>query len=127
MNPKDLSYTTSHEWVRFTDDASVVEVGITDFAQDQMGDLTYVEPPEVGMAVNKGEEMGSVESVKAASEVYAPVTGEVVEVNEALEDNPALVNEDAFGDGWICRIKLSEDPEDLLEADDYEAHIAADK
>lgn len=118
MIPDDLLYARTHEWARIEDGEAVL--GITHFAQEQLGDLTYVELPEVGQALTQGEEMGSVESVKAASELYAPVTGEVIAVNEELADNPGLVNEDPYGEGWMLRVRLSADPEDLLEAADYE-------
>ncbi|EPR34992.1 Glycine cleavage system H protein [Alkalidesulfovibrio alkalitolerans DSM 16529] len=121
MIPDDLLYARTHEWARIEDGEAVL--GITHFAQEQLGDLTYVELPEVGQALTQGEEMGSVESVKAASELYAPVTGEVIAVNEELADNPGLVNEDPYGEGWMLRVRLSADPEDLLEAADYERLI----
>ncbi len=117
--PEELSYTKTHEWVR-TNGGEVL-VGITDFAQEQLGDLTFVELPEVGDVLDAGFEMGSVESVKAASELYSPVSGEVVAVNELLESEPGLVNEDPYGDGWMVRIKMSTEPEGLLSADDYQA------
>lgn len=121
MIPDDLLYARTHEWARIEDGEAVL--GITHFAQEQLGDLTYVELPEVGQALTQGEEMGSVESVKAASELYAPVTGEVIAVNEELADNPGLVNEDPYGEGWMLRVRLSADPEELLEAADYERLI----
>ena len=98
--PAELKYTDSHEWVRMESDGSV-SVGITHHAQDQLGDLVYVENPQVGRKFKKGEECGVVESVKAASDIYAPVSGEVVEVNESLEDDPGLVNNDPYGDGYV--------------------------
>ncbi len=118
MIPKDLLYTKSHEWVRVEDGEAVI--GITHFAQEQLGDLTYVELPEVGQSLNAGDEMGSVESVKAASEIYSPVSGTVVAVNEDLDANPGLINDDPYNDGWMARIKLSGDPEGLLDAGDYQ-------
>ncbi|EPR44255.1 Glycine cleavage system H protein [Desulfovibrio sp. X2] len=118
MIPDDLLYARTHEWARVEDGEATV--GISHFAQEQLGDLTYVELPEVGQQVAHGEEMGSVESVKAASELYAPVTGEVIAVNEELADNPGLVNEDPYGEGWMIRVRLSQDPEELLEAPEYE-------
>lgn len=123
MIPKELKYTESHEWVRIEGDEAVV--GITHFAQEQLGDLTYVEVPEVGDEFEAGDEMGSVESVKAASEIYAPVSGEIVAVNEALEDAPESVNQDPYGEGWMVRFKLSSEPEDLLSADEYEELAAS--
>lgn len=118
MIPKDLLYARTHEWARIEEDEAVV--GITDFAQEQLGDLTYVELPEVGDELVAGEEMGSVESVKAASEIYSPVTGSVIGVNEELADNPGIVNDEPYEEGWLIRVRLTSDPEDLLEAAEYE-------
>ena len=100
-----LKYSKDHEWVRVEGD--IATVGISDYAQDQLGDVVYVELPEVGRNVAQNEEAAVVESVKAASEVYAPVSGEVVEVNQALEDDPALVNGDPTGEGWFLKLRLS--------------------
>ncbi len=102
----EVKYTQAHEWIRV--DGEVGVVGITDYAQDQLGDVVYVELPEVGRRVDKGAEAAVVESVKAASEVCAPVSGEVVEVNQALTDDPSLVNSAAEGDGWFLKIKLAD-------------------
>ena len=99
-------------------------MGITDFAQEQLGDLTFVELPSIGDTFNQGAEMGSVESVKAASELYCPVTGEVTEVNEKLEDQPELVNDDPYGDGWMVKLKITEDLEDLLDSEGYAGVVA---
>ena len=115
---KDLLYSKSHEWARVEDEIAVV--GITDFAQEQLGDITYVELPAVGTELEAGQEMGSVESVKAASELYCPVSGEVIEVNEELEGAPEKVNSDPFGEGWMLRIKLSAEPVGLLSPEEYE-------
>ncbi|SFG06400.1 glycine cleavage system protein GcvH [Neptunomonas qingdaonensis] len=122
--PANLKYTASHEWVLDNGDGTVT-VGITDHAQELLGDVVFVEVPEVGRAVNKGEEFSLVESVKAASDIYSPVTGEVVAVNEALEDSPETINESAFEDGWIAKIKLSDASEldDMLDAATYEANV----
>lgn len=122
--PANLKYTASHEWVLDNGDGTVT-VGITDHAQDLLGDVVFVEVPEVGRAVAKGEEFSLVESVKAASDIYSPVTGEVVAVNEALEDSPETINESAFEDGWIAKIKLSDASEldDMLDATAYEANL----
>lgn len=117
MIPRDLFYTKSHEWARIEEE--IATVGITEFAQEQLGDLTYVELPDVGDTFQAGAEIGSVESVKAASELYTPVSGEVVEVNTALEEDPGLVNREPFDDGWLVKIKLSEEPEELMDADAY--------
>jgi len=105
-----MKFTAEHEWVRIEGD--IATVGISDYAQEQLGDVVYVELPEIGKQVGKGDEAAVVESVKAASEVYAPVSGEVVEVNDDLENAPAGVNEDAFGKGWFVKLKLS-DPSEL--------------
>lgn len=124
MIPKDLLYAKSHEWALIEGD--VATVGITQFAQEQLGDLTYVELPEVGDTFEAGNEMGTVESVKAASEIYAPVSGEVIEVNAALADAPETVNQDPYGEGWLLKFKISSDPENLLSADEYEELVAQD-
>ncbi len=124
MIPKDLLYAKTHEWARQEDGEAMV--GITHFAQEQLGDLTYVELPEVGQELTAGAEMGSVESVKAASELYSPVTGTVTAVNEELVNNPGLINEDPYGEGWIARVKLSAEPAGLLDAGQYERLIASE-
>ena len=121
--PQDLKYAKSHEWVRTEGEEAVV--GITDFAQQQLGDLTFVELPPVGEAVTAGTVMGSVESVKAAADLYAPVSGEVVAINEELENAPELVNEDPYGKGWMLRIAVSETPGELLDAQAYEQNMTA--
>lgn len=116
-----LRYSESHEYVKNEGDCAVV--GITDFAQEQLGNVVYVDVPEVGDEVTAGETFGAVESTKAASDLVCPVSGKVVEVNEALEDEPELVNKDAFGEGWIIKVKLTnpEEVEQLLDAKGYEA------
>ena len=114
-----LRYTKDHEWVRIDGDLAVV--GITDYAQSQLGDVVYVELPEIGRQVEKGKEAAVVESVKAASEVYAPVSGEVVEVNEALAADPARVNADPIGEGWFIKLRL-DDPKQLDTLMDEEAY-----
>ncbi|MDZ7751550.1 MAG: glycine cleavage system protein GcvH [Gammaproteobacteria bacterium] len=120
--PKDLRYSPSHEWVR-DEGNGVVTLGITDHAQESLGDLVFVELPEVGQAIAVGDEMGVVESVKAASDLFSPVSGEVVEVNETLGDTPEAINGDPYGDGWIAKVKLSVPAEldELLDADAYTA------
>ncbi len=117
---KQARYMETHEWARKEQD-DVYVMGISDFAQDQLGDIVYVELPEVGDAIEKGDQFIVVESVKAAGDVYAPLSGEIVEVNEALEDEPELVNSDPFGDGWLIKIKASdpEEWEDLMEIGAY--------
>jgi glycine cleavage system H protein len=121
--PEDLRYTREHEWARMKGDKVVV--GITDFAQDQLGDVVYVELPDVGDAVKKGEAFGVVESTKAVSELFAPVSGKVVEVNDPLSDAPETVNEDAYEEGWMIVIQAS-DPkelESLMDAKAYRAFV----
>ena len=120
--PGDLLYTEEHEWLRQEEDGSVT-VGITDHAQSALGDLVYVELPEAGQAVETGGEMAVVESVKAASDVYSPIAGEVVAVNEALADEPEKINADPYGDGWIARIKPSGDSVQTMSPDDYQAFV----
>jgi glycine cleavage system H protein len=118
--PQELQYTRSHEWVRTEGDTATV--GITDHAQDELGDIVYVELPEAGATFDAGDSFGTVESVKAVSDLYAPVGGEVVEVNEALGDNPEKINEDPYGEGWIIKLRVS-DEGDLLSASDYEQFL----
>jgi glycine cleavage system H protein len=117
--PEELSYTKEHEWIR--QEGDVVVVGITHHAQDQLGDVVFVELPEVGTTIAEGDTFGTVESVKAVSDLYAPVNGEIVEINEGLEDTPESVNTDAYGDGWMIKVKLSGETEGLLSAADYQA------
>ena len=121
-NPEDRLYDKSHEWAKIED--GVATIGITDFAQEQLGDITFVELPEVGDTLEAGDEMGSIESVKAASELYSPVAGEIIEINEELEDTPEKVNESAFEGGWLIKVKLSGEPEGLLSAADYAELVA---
>ncbi len=118
--PGDLMYTNDHEWLRREDDGSVT-VGITDHAQAALGDLVYVELPELDQDVDSGGDMAVVESVKAASDVYAPIAGTVVAVNEELADDPERINSDPYGDGWIVRLKPSGDEGDLMSPDEYQA------
>lgn len=124
--PTDLKYIETHQWVRVSDDGTAT-VGITDFAQEQLGDVVYIGVPEVGVTVNGGEEAGVAESVKSASDVFSPVTGEVVEVNDNLEGEPEKVNEDPYGDGWLFRVRLSDPGElnGLMDATAYAEHVAA--
>ncbi len=125
--PADLKYSKSHEWVRDEGDGTVT-VGITDHAQELLGDLVFVELPEVGTLVAVEGECAVVESVKAASDIYSPLSGEIIEVNQALADAPESINEDAYGDGWIFKVRLSDSAElnDLLDADGYTEVMAAD-
>ncbi len=118
--PEDLKYARTHEWVRVEGDATVT-VGITDHAQHLLGELVYVELPEVGDTLDAGDDSAVVESVKTASDVYAPMSGEVIEINEALANKPALVNGEAYGDGWLYRLRISDEAElkDLIDAEAY--------
>ncbi|MHC1700824.1 MAG: glycine cleavage system protein GcvH [Humidesulfovibrio sp.] len=118
MIPSDLKYAKTHEWAKIEGDSATV--GITHFAQEQLGDLTYVDLPKVGASVSAGAEMGSVESVKAASELYSPVSGTVTEVNAALDSAPEAINQEPYGAGWMIKVKLSATPEGLLDAAAYE-------
>lgn len=117
--PEELHYAKSHEWVRI--EAGVAIVGITDFAQEQLSDVTYVEPPAVDASFSAGEEVAVVESVKAASDIYAPISGVIIEINDALEDQPELINQDPYGSGWIFKMEPENlgEVEKLLSAEDY--------
>lgn len=125
--PGDLKFLKSHEWARVEDDG-LVRVGISDAAQSQLGDVVYVELPELGATVNVGSACAVVESVKAASDIYTPVSGEVVEINEALSDAPETINDDAFGEGWIYAVKPSDRSEldELMDADAYAAMVESE-
>jgi glycine cleavage system H protein len=122
--PSELRYTEEHEWVDAGDD--VATIGITDYAQGELGDVVYVELPEVGTKVGQMDAFGTIEAVKTVAELYAPVSGEIVEVNERLEDEPEIINSDPYGDGWMIRIRLENpaDVERLLAADAYRALIS---
>ncbi len=126
--PSELRYTKSHEWLREEGDGTVT-IGITEHAQELLGDLVFVDLPEVGASVEAGNDCAVVESVKAASDVYSPVSGEVVEVNEALDGAPETINEDAFGKGWMFKVKLADAGEldALLDADAYDALVAEEE
>ena len=123
MNPEDLHYTQSHEWVRI--DGDVGTIGITDYAQKELGEIVYLELPEVGHVFNADDEFGTVESVKAVSELFTPLSGEVVEINKGAVAEPGIVNDDPFGDGWLIKLKLTTDQEveKLLSAKDYEEYV----
>jgi glycine cleavage system H protein len=125
--PSDLRYAESHEWVSQEEDG-VVKVGISDHAQEQLGDLVFVELPEEGDTFTKGDACAVVESVKAASDIYCPVTGEVVVVNEALADTPEIVNNDPYGDGWLFSVKVESpgDLDELMDAEAYKEHLDED-
>jgi len=122
--PSELKYVASHEWLRMEDDGTIT-VGITDHAQEALGDIVYVELPDVGDTVAVDDEVAVVESVKAASDVYAPITGEIVAINEALEDDPEVINTDPYGEGWMYRIKPdnADDFDSLLSAEEYQADL----
>ena len=121
--PEDNRYAKSHEYVHLEGD--VATIGITDYAQKELGDVVFVELPQVGSILDAADELGSIESVKAVSELFSPVSGEVVEVNEALADNPALVNTDPWGDGWMIRMRVSDPTEidELMTAEEYDEYI----
>jgi glycine cleavage system H protein len=121
MDPKSLRYSKEHEWLAVDGDAGTV--GISDHAQSELGDIVFVEFPDVGREVKAGEVVGTIESVKAVSELYTPVSGKIVEVNDALEDKPETVNQDPYGDGWLIKIALS-DPSEVEDMMDHEAYAA---
>jgi glycine cleavage system H protein len=122
--PVELRYVKSHEWLKV--DGDTVVVGITDYAQDQLGEVVYVELPDVDATFDSGDELGTLESVKAVSEYLAPLAGDVVEVNERLEDEPNLVNQDPYGDGWLVKMHGSIDGEDTMDAAEYEAFLESE-
>ncbi len=123
VSPSELKYTKEHEWVRVDGDSGTI--GITDYAQDQLGDIVFLELPAVGAAISAAQKFGEIESVKAVSELFAPVSGEVTETNDGLADSPESVNDDPYGDGWLVKVRLSEAAEldQLLSSDQYEALI----
>ncbi len=121
--PDDLLYTEEHEWIQIEEDTATV--GITDYAQQELGDVVYVELPEQGLSLEAGQPFGSVESVKAVSEIYSPLSGTVTEINETLADSPETVNEDPYGDGWMIRLEVAEAAEvgELMSAVDYRNYL----
>ena len=125
--PENLKFSKEHEWVLVEGDVALI--GITEFAQSELGDVVYVELPEVGEKITKDDPFGSVESVKAVSDLFAPVSGAVIEVNDSLPDNPELVNEDSYGDGWMIKVQMSDKEElkDLLAADEYGEFVERQK
>lgn len=127
MNPEDLHYTQSHEWVRIEGDIGTL--GITEYAQKQLGEIVYLELPEVGHIYNADDEFGTVESVKAVSELFTPLSGEVTEINKTAVAEPGIVNDDPFGDGWLVRLKLSSDEEigSLMSAEEYTEYVKAEE
>ena len=126
MIPKNLKYTEEHEWVRVEDDSATI--GISDYAQEALGDITFVELPEIGKQVAQFEDLAVIESVKAASDIYAPLSGKVLEVNPALEEAPETINQDCYGEGWICKLSgiVKTEMEKLLSAEAYEKLIASE-
>ncbi len=116
---EDLKYTETHEWVKVEGEVAII--GITDFAQRELSDIVYVELPSVGSSINKGETFGNIEAVKAVEDLYAPITGEIVEVNEKLKNSPELVNQDPYGEGWMIKMKIKnpEELEELLSPEEY--------
>ncbi|HXI10224.1 MAG TPA: glycine cleavage system protein GcvH [Thermodesulfobacteriota bacterium] len=125
--PKDLKYTKEHEWVKVEGNTAIV--GITDYAQDSLGDVVYVELPQEGGSVTKNEPFGVVESVKAVSDLYSPISGSVTEVNDAIIDSPEAINEDPYGDAWMIKVEINsaDDLADLLTADEYQKFIEEEK
>jgi glycine cleavage system H protein len=125
--PQGLRYSKEHEWVATED--SVATIGVTDFAQDQLGEIVYIELPSVGDKVSKDDPFGVIESVKAVSDIFAPVSGTVTEVNQELAESPEIINEDPYGDGWLIKIRISDGAEldDLMDNDEYQEVIAAEK
>jgi glycine cleavage system H protein len=123
--PQDLRYTDEHEYVKESGDAGVVQVGITDFAQGELGDVVFVELPKVGATYQRMDVFGTIEAVKAVSELFCPLSGEIVQVNERLDQEPALVNSDPYGDGWMIKLRVSDGAElaQLLDADGYEQRV----
>lgn len=123
--PDNLKYSKEHEWVKVEGDTAII--GITDYAQGELGDVVYVELPEVGAEVSAGETFGTIEAVKAVSELYSPISGEVLEINSGLEDEPAAVNQSPYDDGWMIKVKMSDSKEldDLLDAAGYKDMIGA--
>lgn len=126
--PKELKYTQTHEWVRFEEDG-LLTIGITDHAQAQLGELVFVDLPDVGIRVQASDDVGVVESVKAASDVYSPVSGKIVEINEDLVESPTLVNSDPYHDGWLFKIdpQDTEELNELMGPEDYESHLEEDE
>ncbi len=123
MYPSEYLYSREHEWVRVQDDVCVL--GITEFAQQELGEVVFVELPEVGQVFDSGDEVGTIESVKAVAEVYTPLAGEVLEINEAVVDDPELINEDPHGEGWLLKVRFSSaaDLKDLMNAEKYEEYV----
>ena len=126
--PKEYKYTKEHEWV-FLEEENIILVGITDYAQEELGDIVYIELPEEGAPVKKGEAFGVVESVKAVSDIYSPVSGKVIELNTELAQKPEIINEDPYGEGWMIRVEISDKKEfkELLNAQDYSKYVEEER
>jgi glycine cleavage system H protein len=124
--PQELSYTKEHEWVAGLDDGLTVTVGITAFAAEALGDVVYVQLPETGATIESGDAIGEVESTKSVSDIFAPVAGEVVEVNQTVVDDPSLVNSDPYGEGWLFRVRIEGTPEELLTPEEYTTVTSAE-
>lgn len=123
--PDDLRYTSEHEYVKLTDDPAIVEIGITDYAQGELGDIVFVSLPSVGDTFEEGDSFGTIEAVKAVSELYSPMGSEIVEINEHLDADPAAINRDPYGEGWMVRLKMNEpsDLDRLMDVDAYKKHV----
>jgi glycine cleavage system H protein len=123
--PEELLYSEDHEWVAYDEESGVATVGITDYAQGELGDVVFLELPDVGVKTKRKVSCGTIEAVKAVAELYAPLSGEVVEVNHELEDHPEIVNQDPYGEGWMVKIRLSapDEVDGLLDSSEYQAHI----
>jgi glycine cleavage system H protein len=125
MTPEENRYSKSHEYVHLEPDGDVAIIGITEYAQKELGDVVFVELPQVGTVIDLGDEFGSIESVKAVSELFSPVSGEIVEVNDALNEKPELVNTDPYGDGWMVKMRLNitEEVDDMMTAEEYDEYV----
>lgn len=123
--PKDCLYTEDHEYVKPTDDSDIVAVGVTDYAQGELGDIVYIELPKIGTKFGKHDVLGTIEAVKAVSEIYSPISGEVVEINDRLDKEPALINSSPYEDGWMVKLRIKDaaEKDTLLGPDEYEAHV----
>jgi glycine cleavage system H protein len=123
--PEELHYTEDHEWIAYDKDSGVATVGITDYAQGELGDIVFLELPDVGLATKKKISCGTIEAVKAVAELYAPLTGEIVEVNHDLDDHPEIVNQDPYGEGWMIKVRVADpdEVEQLLDSSEYQAHV----
>jgi glycine cleavage system H protein len=125
--PNELKYTTTHEWVKFTD--QIATIGITEYAQNRLGDIVFIELPDIGMIFEKESHVGDIESVKAVGDLIMPLSGEIIDINKILVDNPELINSSPFGEGWILKIKISHpsEMENLLSAEDYKELVKSEE